>query len=535
MSIFSIGLSGLRAAQAGLYATSNNISNVNTDGYNRELVNLSENRMHGVEVDGITRQFNQFVATRLNAASGSYESLETYYSQVRQIDNVLSDERSGLNAVMEKFFGALSQFAGNPADPSAREGVLGTASTLTAQFRSFDSYLRDIETSVNSQVKFEVDAINTLTGQVASLNEEILMARAVSGVAPNSLLNQRDQIVHELSQKMDVRVYEQKSGSYTLSLSNGSPLVSGDRVYQLETVTDPADPSRVSIMYNDVAGNPVPLKESVFSRGAVAGLLEFRAQSLDKMRDQLGQLVVAFASAFNEQHMAGTDLNQQPGQAMFSLGQTVTNTNLQNAGTATATTTITDPQALLATGYDIKQTATGIEVTRLDNGKQVAATFNAGTNTLSFNGLEVAFDAGTLVDGDRFRVNPLREQAANFDLLLTEGSELAAAQSNASGDNRNALALSQLQGNLIVEGNATLSQAYGAMISSLGNQINVVQANMAAQQGLTEQLEGLQQSESGVNLDEEAANLIRYQQYYQANAKVIETGSTLLDTILSLR
>lgn len=220
---------------------------------------------------------------------------------------------------------------------------------------------------------------------------------------------------------------------------------------------------------------------------------------------------------------------------MFSLGQTVTNSNQQNAGTATATTTIVDPQALLATSFDVKQTATGFEVRRLDNGKQVAATFDPGTNTLSFHGLEVTFDAGTLVDGDSFRVSPLREQTGNFELLLTEGAELAAAQSNASGDNRNALALSQIQGEALVEGNATLSQSYGAMISSLGNQINVVQANMAAQQGLTEQLEGLQQSESGVNLDEEAANLIRYQQYYQANAKVIETGTTLIDTILSIR
>lgn len=112
MSIFSIGLSGLRAAQAGLHTTSNNISNVGTDGYNREILQLSESRTSGVETDGIQRQFNQFVATRLNAASGSYASLETYYSQVRQIDNLLSDERSGLNSVMESFLVRLANLQG---------------------------------------------------------------------------------------------------------------------------------------------------------------------------------------------------------------------------------------------------------------------------------------------------------------------------------------------------------------------------------------------------------------------------------------
>ena len=142
---------------------------------------------------------------------------------------------------------------------------------------------------------------------------------------------------------------------------------------------------------------------------------------------------------------------------------------------------------------------------------------------------------GTVDQGDSFRVRPLVNQTQSFELLLTEGSQLAAAQSNASGDNRNGLAMLDLQNQLLVEGKGTFNQAYGTMVSTLGNQINVVQANLAAQQGLTEQLTALQQSESGVNLDEEAANLIRYQQYYQANAKVIETGSTILDTILQLR
>src|SRR5690554_5562404 len=269
MSIFSIGLSGLRAAQTGLYATSGNISNVNTPGYNRELVQLGENRSYGVLVNGVDRQFNQFVATRLNAASGSLASLETYHSQVRQIDNLLSDERSGLAPVMQEFFNALGQMNSNPADPSARAGVLGTGSTLVSQFKSFDNYLEDIERSVNAEMKFEVDSINSLTGQISQLNKEILLARSGSGDAPNSLLNQRDKMVHDLSQRIDVRVHEQKSGSYTISLNNGSPLVSGDTSYQLDARTDNNDPTRTAVFYNDVSGNQIQLKESTFNRGSL--------------------------------------------------------------------------------------------------------------------------------------------------------------------------------------------------------------------------------------------------------------------------
>ncbi len=534
MSIFSIGLSGIRAAQAGLFATSGNISNINTPGFNREIVNLSESKASGVKVDSIERQFNQFVASRLNAAAGSYASLETYYSQVHQIDKLMSDERSGLAPVMQEFFKAIGQVNSNPADPAARSGVMGTASTLTAQFRSFGNYLEDIESTVNEEVKFEINTINALSEQVAMLNKEILMARA-AGKAPNSLLNQRDQVVHELSQKMDVRVYEQKSGSYSISMSNGFPLVASDTTFKLSAISDSSDPTRLVVGYEDVAGNEVQLKESVFNKGSLGGLLEFRSDTLDTMRNQLGQMVAVFADAMNQQHQLGIDLNQQPGGVMFDTGQTVTYRNSGNTGNAIATTDIIDTTALKATNYDIRQTPAGFEVTRVDNGKTVNATFDGVANTLEFDGLRVSFDAGAIANGDSFRVKPLANQVKSFELLLDDSSQFAAAQSNASGDNRNGLAMLDIQSQLLVEGKGTLSQAYGTMVSTLGNKINVVKANMAAQQGLTEQLHAVQQSESGVNLDEEAANLIRYQQYYQANAKVIETGSTILETILSLR
>jgi flagellar hook-associated protein 1 FlgK len=107
--------------------------------------------------------------------------------------------------------------------------------------------------------------------------------------------------------------------------------------------------------------------------------------------------------------------------------------------------------------------------------------------------------------------------------------------STGPGDNRNALALQNLQSEATVGESATFSGAYGAMVSDVGNRTNITQVNFEARQGLTDQLRAVQQSESGVNLDEEAANLIRYQQFYQANARVIDAASSLFDTILGLR
>lgn len=534
MSIFSIGLSGLHAAQTALHATSGNISNVYTPGYNREVALLGENNGNGVKVNDVQRQFDQFVATRLNAASGSLASLEAYSTQLKQIDNLLSDDAAGLSPLMQKFFGAVSQMAGNPGDPAARQGVLGTASTMVSQFQSFGNYLGDIGRGVNQQISDEVIGINTLTSQIAQLNNEIQLARGSNGAAPNSLLNQRDNMVHQLSQQIDIRVNEQDSGSYTISLGNGLPLVAGGTQYELRAGGGQADPTRTMVSYVDGSGNQRELSEVQFKRGKLSGLFEFRRESLDKMQNQLGQLAYSLATAFNEVHQQGVDLNRQPGGALFGIGEPAVFSNSRNTGGVTAAVAITDTSALAATGFDVRHGETGYTVTRRDTGKAVDATFDAGANTLSFAGVQLTF-SGTPAMGDQFRVEPLNNVVSQFELLISEGSEIAAAQSNNSGDNRNALALLDLQNQQLVQGKASFNQAYAGMISTAGNQMSVVQANLAAQQGLTDQLSVLQQSESGVNLDEEAANLVRYQQYYQANAKVIETGSTILDTILSLR
>ncbi|AMD02723.1 Flagellar hook-associated protein 1 [Halomonas chromatireducens] len=138
-------------------------------------------------------------------------------------------------------------------------------------------------------------------------------------------------------------------------------------------------------------------------------------------------------------------------------------------------------------------------------------------------------DGATLtVDGVSFKVKLPNANQGEFTL------DLGIAASG-TGDNRNALALQNLQSQALVAGRSSLSQAYGGMVSDVGNQANIVQVNLDARQGLTAQLKAVQQSESGVNLDEEAANLIRYQQFYSANARVIDTASTVFDTILGLR
>ncbi|QJQ94410.1 MULTISPECIES: flagellar hook-associated protein FlgK [Halomonadaceae] len=544
MSMFAIGVSGLNAAQSALYTTSNNISNVYTPGYNRELVILGESPTgSGVRVNDVQRQFNTFVANQLNASTSASSALAAYQSQISQIDNLLADDEAGLAPLMQNFFSALGDLSSSPSDPAARQGVIGTAETLSAQMRAFDGYLQDMQKGVNGQISGEVEQINMLSEQIAKLNKEITLATARTGVAPNNLLNQRDNLVAEMSKHIDVQLVVQDGGSYNLNLAGGQPLVSGTINYQLEAMASPYDPQRTVVGYRDASNNIVALPETAIKGGTMGGLLSFRSEALDKAQNQLGQMAVSLVAGFNAQHEQGVDLNGNLGEAFFSLGSPQVYAHGKNAvNGAQASVVFGDVSKLTTADYTV--TVTGVDggeptfqVVRKDSGQIVEATFE--NDTLSFGGVELTFEGG-LVAGDRYEVQPVRRAAGGVETLINDPAKIAAGQLNdgsvsGAGDNRNALALQGLQNQKLVAGNATLNQAYASMVSDIGNKTNVVQANLQMQQGLTDQLRAVQQSESGVNLDEEAANLMRYQQFYQANARVIETATTMFDTILGLR
>lgn len=646
MSMFSIGLSGLNAAQNALNTTSNNISNVYTPGYNREITVLNESRNNaGVRVADIERQFNTFVAAQLNNAKSQSTALETYNTQISQIDNLLADREAGLSPLMQNFFSALEDLASAPSDPAARQGVLGAADTLTAQFRSFDGYLQDLQSGVNGQIKDEITQINNTTSQIANINREIALSRAQLGEAPNSLLNQRDQLISELNEKMNLRLNIQDGNTYNLTLPNGQPLVTGDTAYKLEAVTSPNDPQRMVVGYREGArgnGNLVSLDEGLITGGSLGGLMSFRAETLDKTQNQIGQLAASITLEFNAQHQKGVDLNGEQGQEFFSIGQSNAYYNTDNKGSAEVSATIdsANTSALRATDYTVRvinASTEEFEVIRKDTGEALEADeLSFSGNVLSFAGVDVSFNNVALAqNGDSFEIQPLRRAAGGMEAIVSDLDKIAAGSlveqsgdlevsnvryenalantsesleielnanqhlsisgytgqvsvngearildangvvqdsagavaavlaaddeitidgvsfvladvstegaltfqqaSSAAGDNRNALALQDLQSKDIVGGSASLSGAYGALVSDVGNRTNIIQVNLDARQGLTDQLRAVQQSESGVNLDEEAANLIRFQQFYQANARVIDTASTIFDTILGLR
>lgn len=545
-SLINSAMSGLSAAQAALNTVSNNISSYNVAGYTRQTTILGASNStltgggwvgNGVYVSGVQREYDSFITNQLRAAQNQSSGLTTRYQQMSKIDDVLSDTTNSISTTLQDFFKSLQTLVSNAEDPAARQTVLGKADGLVNQFKVNDQYLRDQDSQVNTAISTSVDQINNYAKQIANLNDQISRLTGVgAGASPNNLLDQRDQLVSELNKIVGVEVSVQDGGTYNISFGNGYSLVQGSKTNQLAAVASSADPTRTTVAYvDDVAGN-VEIPEKLLNTGSLGGLLTFRSEDLDNARNTLNQLALAFADAMNTQHEAGFDANGDAGGALFNMGSPAVVGNSHNSVPgATMTASVTDSSKVQATDYKFEFNGTDWTVTRLSDKTSFTATPDA-SGKMTFDGLTVNV-SGTAATKDSFTVKPVVNTIVNMSLAISDESKLAMASVADGGesDNRNGKALVDLQNSKVVGGNKTFNDAYAALVSTVGSTTASLKTSSQTKANVATQLSNQQQSISGVNLDEEYGNLQRYQQYYLANAQVLQTASTLFDALINIR
>ncbi|HDT1800036.1 TPA: flagellar hook-associated protein FlgK [Enterobacter hormaechei subsp. xiangfangensis] len=544
-SLINSAMSGLSAAQSALNTVSNNISSYNVAGYTRQTTILGASNStltgggwvgNGVYVSGVQREYDAFITNQLRAAQNQSSGLTTRYQQMSKIDDVLSDTTNSLSANLQDFFKSLQTLVSNAEDPAARQTVLGKADGLVNQFKTNDQYLRDQDAQVNTAISTSVDQINNYAKQIANLNDQISRLTGVgAGASPNELLDQRDQLVSELNKIVGVDVTVQDSGTYNISIANGYTLVQGSNASQLAAVKFSADPARTTIAYVDAAAGNVEISEKQITTGSLGGLLTFRSQDLDQARNTLNQMALAFADAMNTQHQAGFDANGDKGGKLFDFGSPAVLSNGKNTGSASVTATMTDSTKVQATNYKVEYNGTDWTITRLSDNTSFTAKPDASGN-LSFDGLNVKI-SGSANNKDSFIVKPVNDVIVNMDVAISDESKLAMASAQGSGesDNTNGQKLLDLQSAKLVGGNKTFNDAYAALVSTVGSTTASLKTSSETKVNVVTQLTKQQQSISGVNLDEEYGNLQRYQQYYLANAQVLQTASTLFDALINIR
>lgn len=552
-SLINNAMSGLSAAQAALNTASNNISSYNVAGYTRQTTIMAQANStlgaggwvgNGVYVSGVQREYDSFITNQLRAAQNQSSGLTTRYEQMSKIDNLLSSKTSSISTSLQDFFTSLQTLVSNAEDPAARQALIGKADGLVNQFKTTDQYLRDQDKQVNTAIKASVHQINNYSKQIASLNDQISRMTGVgAGASPNDLLDQRDQLVSELNQIVGVEVSVQDGGTYNLTMANGYSLVQGSNARQLAAVPSSDDPNRTTVAYVDGVAGAVEIPEKLLNTGSLGGLLTFRSQELDQTRNTLGQLALAFASAFNAQHKEGFDANGDKGENFFDIGSPSVLSNAKNTGKAELTAEVGDSSKVQATDYKVVFSGGKWQVTRLADNTTFEATPGAD-GKLDIDGLKVTVKANPTGanDNDSFILKPVENVIVDMKVKVTDESKIAmasekntdpAADTGAS-DNRNGQKLLDLQTKATV-GNKTFNDAYATLVSDVGNKTATLKTSATTQNNVVTQLYRQQQSISGVNLDEEYGNLQRFQQYYLANAQVLQTANALFDALINIR
>ncbi|MBO1017539.1 flagellar hook-associated protein FlgK [Achromobacter sp. SD115] len=554
MNMYKLALGGLNAAQAGLATTSHNINNATTVGYNRQRVMVSTAGAQatsngyigrGVQVDTVERSYDSFLYKQLVGAQGSGAQLQTQYNQVSAINNLFADRTVGIAPGLTNFFTSMNAVASKPADPAARQDLLGKANSLATQIRSAYTEMQNQRIGLNTQITTTVEQVNSYLTRIDDLNQQISLATGKAGGSPpNDLLDQRDQAVMELNQLVGVTTYEQ-GDKINITLANGGQaLLSGNTIYPLQAVASSKDVGRTTIAYTLPAGAgktvAVELNDTEVTGGSLGGLLQFRATSLDVMQSQLGQMAVGLALSFNEQHKQGLDQNGNPGTDFFGIGSPQGVPNAQNKSNASISGQFTNLNNINAKEYEISFDGTNYRVLRMPEGSQVyngPATGTPGTLNLdSEMGVTLTISEPPQA-GDKWSLAPTRDAARDLTVLISDPYKIAAADT-AGGDanGKNALKLAQLQNSKVL-GNGTMSvnDMFGQVVNTVGVQTAQLKSAATAQANLITQKAAAQQAVSGVNLNEEYVSLSLYQEQYQASARIIDVASTMFDTLLGLR
>jgi flagellar hook-associated protein 1 FlgK len=538
-------MSGLSAAQAALSTTSNNISNYTVAGYSRQTAILSQSNStlqgnsyygNGVTLSGVQREYDEFITAQLRGSSANYSAVNTQYNQISNIDDLLSTSTTSLSTSIQSFFTNVQNVVSNANDPSARQSMLSYAQGLVNQFQTTAQYLNNMQNSVNTDIASNVDQINTFTSQIADLNSQIAKLTTGGGAAPNNLLDQRDQLVNSLNNVVGVNV-SQQDGSYIVSMGSVT-LVNGKNSTSLVAMPSSSDSTRTTVGYVDKQAGNVEIPEKTLTTGSLGGLLAFRTQDLDTAQNQLGQLAAAFTTSFNTVHSEGYDSNGDQGGNFFNIGSPTVVGNSKNTSAATVTAAWSDTSAMKASNYTVSYDGSNWSVTRMSDNVKFSVTPDATDGTLNFDGLKLTVSTSPAPNAkDSFLVKPVQNVIAGMSVAITDESQIAAASSATSGesDNRNAQKLLDLQDSKLVNGNATIAQAYASIVSTVGNKTSTLKTASTTQENVVTQLSDRQQSVSGVNLDEEYSNLTKYQQFYMANAQVLQTASTIFNALMGIR
>ncbi|MEH6393579.1 flagellar hook-associated protein FlgK [Pseudoalteromonas sp.] len=662
-NLLDIANSGVRANSELLQTTSKNIANVNTVGYVRERtehMTMIDNQVGRGET---YRLLNEFAQKQLNRDTSNKTFFDQFVTEASRVDTLFSEESNSLSTSVNSLFNNIQESLNQPSSSVARSLVMTDAENMLDQMDRLSGIVFDQKNIVNEQLDIFSDEANTLIQNISDLNKQIAAVNGTRNAADSSTIyNERDLAIRKLSELIDVETLDGPNGEKLVFMGTGESLVMQDGAFNLFSMTGDPDPNFKELRLDVNGGKAVPLEVDASKlKGKIGGLLAFRDDILVPAQNQLGQMGLAIADAFNQQNRLGMDGNGELGGDIFAIPTVGAYAYQANTGNSSMTATLEPGKGseIPASDFIVTYTSgTTVEIQPVDNKGEplgapstadiVAGVIDSSTITggESF-GLQLTV-SGSGNAGDQFSVKLNAEAASSLTLAtnrpealalaspirtagninntgnanisvgtvssvtsggftttsppglangdisivktananeytLTDGSgtttftitppaENMLAQAGAPydtygfdfniegtpaigdsfslefneggfDDNRNGLLLAGLQSGELVRQNVTttasadnhktFNQAYAGLVTDIGVVTNQAMTNGAAFEALAQQSEAWYESLSGVNLDEEAANLLRFQQSYAASAQVLSTARTIFDTLLS--
>ena len=544
---------GLLSQQLAIEVTGQNIANVQTEGYSRQEVKFEATTPRsfslgqlgtGVRVAGIERSHDEFLFSQILSEGDTLGRFQVRKDVFDQLEILLSENNGqSLNLTLSSFFSAIQDVSGNPTGLPERSSMLAEAQNLASVFNNLGESLFQIQRNLDATISVEVAKINSLTEEIAALNQAI-HANEPTTFSANDLRDKRDQKVKELSELIDLNFVDEQDGQISITLNDGTPLVLQSTAFTLDTSINGNNKSFLDIVVLDGAGNSTNITSSI-TGGKIKGYLDMRDTEVEDLRDKLDRLAAGFVKEFNKIHQQGFGIDGSTGNNFFSALTTTVLINTNNTGSATLTATNGDPSNISVDKYEITITGSNsFSLTNLTTGASSGTfTFTSGSTFNLANGFAVTI-SGTPAVGDKFKLSVSESASRNFSVasgVLSNSSKIAAGL-NSSTDGANALELVELQFKLVFDsitldsagsGTSTFDEFYSSIVSTVGINSFSSQSIFSQQEAILLQLDTRRESISGVSIDEELINMIKFQQAYNAAARLIGVVDELLDTVIS--
>jgi len=427
--LLSTGISGVRTYQRALATVGNNIANVDTEGYSRQRIEIAQsasssegslNIGNGARAVRVQRSYDNFVVENLRSSQSQLNKHQATLEYVTQLENILADKQLSLSTSMDGFFAAVQEVSLAPSSVAARQNMLNVAESTVAQFSSVGTQLSLIEENSYSDLTGQVSSLNQLADQLASVNASLNRVNSLDK-QPNELLDRRDTLIQGMSKLLRVHVVEKNNGAVDIHIgdvASGQYLVKDKTASTLGIERSATNPDEAVLMLDPFMS---PQKVTQVVGGSIAGISEFRQNSLTILRDELDTLTQVFVGEVNDAHALGIDAQGNFGGELFSLGNIYTVTPGLNKGTGFVTVSAVPNAKIEKLTMELSYSDSKKLWTLTDTVSKEAVT---GSSELTMGGVKFTL-TGAPKDADTFSLTSTKRPIDALQVSVTEHTTIA--------------------------------------------------------------------------------------------------------------